>query len=730
MNYLGKKLRFKFLAGGLLATAVWLGPAGPAAAQNGEAADQVVPQTITIVKEVDVYEFEDMKVSVDQYQVVKGDSLVKLFKSRGLLTSGGRQEQAKLIRLVRSLNPDVKDLNNLSVGQVLRLPSPLAPDAEAKAPEEAAKPPAAPVTVTETVKEYERAQSGQQRTKVKVMVHRPGEAGEVVPATAETAATAPVTAAADKPGGETTPAPSPAATAETTPAPAPAAAETDQTPAASSAAAETTPTTAGSGTAAPQPLDFPSGNEGLLAVEPQSQVVYRTVKVRKGDSLERLLRREGMHRDLIYGQLLKVTLELNPEIKNQNLIYAGAEIRIPAAGNYLQTMAGVDPQEVRNAAAAIAERRRPEGGGAGAGVKRAGRSTPGARAAVLELPDEAAVNAKNTLGLIFTRLGERLIGSGVRSIPSGQEAFELDAAVFPIVELGGGRQLVLDPGSKLNRAAVASLRAQNYQVFQSRKAETLDRALDRLWNMCGYYRIYKKDRTYEGGTDIRLKISADWIVWTTQEAWNAGQPLVVNRAKDADTHSNPAWVRFLEDHGIKLVDIHRNTLLPAAPAPESAAELKVTELNSRNISFLAAELVKNLGVEPKIGVQLDLGREQAEAAVSSITAPVLWERGKDKIVLDFGEMPYDAAQTLQQNGYRLITVRAENEAAIDGVLEGFGLKMQNELVVSAPAGGPKMSLTIKGRLVTVDGKKTFITNLSLPPGLAAIMDPNITILKY
>lgn len=716
MNYLSKKFKLKVF-GGLLTAAICFGPATAASAQSETPADQTAQHTITLTKVVEVYEFEGLKVSVDEYRVAKGDSLVKLLKSRGLLTGGGRQEQAQLIRLVRSLNPEIKDLNSLEVGQALRLPAPLRPEAEDESPEKT-PPAAAPATVTETVKVYERpSHGGQSAAKVEVMVHRPTDGSETVgapqaPAATETPASIPPAASGQV-----------AETAKPVVAEAPA----DSSPAAGTAAttaSATTASTASGAAASAQPLDFPSGNAGPLAVEPQSQVVYRTVKVRRGDSLERLLRREGMHRDLIYGQLLKVTLELNPEIKNQDLIFAGAEIKIPAAGDYLKTMAGVDPQEVRSAAAAISERRRPVGGGAGSG------SGSGGRAAVLELPDEAATNAKNTLGLIFTRLGERLIAGGTRSIPAGQEVFELDTAVFPIVELGGGRQLVLDPGSRLNRAAVNSLRAQNYQVFRTGRGETLDRVLDRVWDMSGYYRVYKKDRTYEGGADIRLKIASDWIVWPTHEAWNAGQPLVINRVRNAETHTDPAWVRFLENHGIKLIDIYRNSLQPAVPAPESAAELKVVELNSRNTTFLAAELLKNLGVEPKVGVQLDLGRDQSEAAVSGITAPVLWERGKDKVVLDFGEMPYDASQTLRRNGYRLVTVRADNEAAIDGVLEGLGLKVQDGLVISAPAGGPKMSLTIKGRVVTIDGRKYFITNLALPSGLADLMEPGLTVLKY
>ncbi|MDR2947179.1 MAG: LysM peptidoglycan-binding domain-containing protein [Candidatus Adiutrix sp.] len=720
MNCPGKIIR-KVSFGILLAAALCYGPVAVAAAQSGEAAApaaaaaQAAPHTITLTKVVEVYEFEGLKVSVDQYQVARGDSLVKLLKSRGLLTSNSREEQARLIRLVRSLNPEVKDLSQLTIGQSLKLPAPLPPEPTGEAAE-APVAPATPATVTETVKVYERPQGSQQAAKVVVMRHVPGEgpapAADPAPPVPATPA-GPGTAAVTPGAAPAEPAPAPPIPAVPMPAP------TETATAMTTPAAGTAP--------AVQPLDFPSGNAGPLAVEPSSQVVYRTVRVRRGDTLERLLRREGLHRDLIYSQLLKVTLELNPEIKNQDLIYAGAELRIPAAGDYLKAMAGVDPQEVRSAAAAISERRRPVGGGAGAGAR--ARSGESPRAAVLELPDEAAVNAKNTLGLIFTRLGERLIAGGVRSIPSGAEIFELDTAVFPVVELGGGRQVVLDPGSRLNRAAVNSLRAQNYQVFRSSRTESLDRVLDRLWDMCGYYRVYKRDRTYEGGADIRLKIASDWIVWTTQEAWQAGQPLVINRARSAEAHTNPAWARFLEDHGLKVVDIYRNTLTQAAAAP-AAAELKPVNLDSRNSAILASELLKSFGVEAKVGVQLDLGRDQNAAAASGLTAPLLWERGTEKVVLDFGEMPRDAAQTLRRNGYRLVTVKADNEAAIDGVLEGLGLKAKPELLLTAPSGGPTMSLTVKGRLVTFENRSYFITSLTLPAGLAALLDPAMTILKY
>ena len=659
-------------------------PAGP------EAEKDAADHTITLTKVVEVYEFEDLKVAVDQYQVNRGDSLVRILKQRGLLITA--QDEAKYIRLVKTLNPDLKDVNNLTVGQLLNLPGPpktgedpagTAETTPAAAPEtapaEAAAPTSAtpgPVTVTETVKTYERPQSTQKPARVEVRRHLPGDSQS-----------------AGSPEG---------------PAP-----------------AETT-------TAQPTPggLDFPSGNAGPLAVAPESQVVYRTVKVRRGDSLERLLRREGLHKDLIYSHLLKVTMELNPQIKDPNLILAGAELRIPAAGDYLTAMAGVDPGQVRAAAQAIAERRRPIGGGVGGGSGRAGGSE--SRAAVLELPDERMLTARNTLGLLFSRLGERVDSRGQVVIPDPQGAVELDTAAFPLIMLSNGKRVVLDMGSRLPRAAVRSLKGLTppHEVFRTGKNENLDQALGRLWPLCGYFRVYGRDRTYEGGGDIRLKIAADWMVWPTEEAWNSGQPLVVNRVRSAERRTDPAWAVFLEDHGIKVLDVYRSTLLAAPEKSAETAELAVTVLNTQNPTFFAAELIKALGVEPRVGVQLDLAHTPGQAPPGNITAPVLWETGEARVVLDFGELPPDVVLTLRQNGYRLVSTRPNNEAIVEAVLAGFGLKAQNSLVLNAPAGGPKMSLSINGRVVSTGGQKYLITAVALPSGLAQLMEPGLKVLKY
>ena len=657
--------RFGFVGLVLVLRLLWGGPLKAQEETGPEAGGPA--STITLTKVVPVYEFGDLRV--DQYRVVSGDTLAKILKARGL--GGAGADRDRLMRLVRELNPELRDLNRLAVGQTLKLPG------AGPAAGPAASVPL-PSPGTETVKVYERTQANQRAARVVVRRHR---IDALTPAESEAAGAA----AAGASGPE-----APAASA-----PPPASAEAG-------------------------PLDFPSGNAGPLARDSASRVVYRAVKVRPGDTLERLLRREGMPRKAIYNQLLKITMNLNPEIKNPDFILAGAELRIPAAGDYL-TAAGLDPLEVREAALAINQRRRPPP------VRLAASAAENAR----RLPEEEAEAAKNTLGLVFTRLGDRVENQGGLRLAGEGGILELDTRNYPVVYTRSGARLVLDLGSTLPRSALAALRAQKFQVFRTRRGEPLDRALDRLWPLCGYYRVYTKERTYEGGGDIRLSISADWMVWPTEETWNSGQPLALNKVAPGGRGTDPAWGRFLHEHGLMVLDLDRSFIRPvreaaaAGPGPVSP----VTTLDSANPRFLAAELVRLLGAEPRLAAPVEIKNGQARQI---IVAPLYWEAGGRLVVLDFGELSADEASGLSRNGFRVMTATLNPEAVIEAVLAGFGLDARENLVLTAPAGGPRMSLTIHGRLVTLPAarRKCLLTYAALPQGLVRLLDPELKIIRY
>lgn len=193
----------------------------------------------------------------------------------------------------------------------------------------------------------------------------------------------------------------------------------------------------------PDLADYPSGNEGPLGSE--GAVVYRTVKIRPGDTLERLLRREGMDAPLIYNHLLKIVLNLNPQIKDPDLILAGAEVRLPAAGNYLAPLAGVGVADIKARAADQAA------------LRLARRSSP------LRLPTAAAESPKKALARVLADLGAEVEAGGE----------------FPVAAFPGGRRVVIDWENRLPGKARLAL-PPGTAVFTPRRGESLEAALPRL----------------------------------------------------------------------------------------------------------------------------------------------------------------------------------------------------------------------------------------------------------
>jgi hypothetical protein len=254
-----------------------------------------------------------------------------------------------------------------------------------------------------------------------------------------------------------------------------------------------------------------------------------------------------------------------------------------------------------------------------------------------------------------------------------------------------------------------------------------------LWPLCGYYRVYPKDRAYEGGGDIRLKISADWIVWPSEEAWNSGRPLVLNMMARGGRGTDPAWVSFLGDHGLTIMDLDRNLIRPAreTAAGQEISPPSMITLDSANPRFLASELLRLFGAEPRQATPVEIEIESGHDP-QIVTAPLYWEAEDYRAVISFGELSPDEDAALRRNGLRVATASLNSEAVIEAVLTALGLKSRENLVLTAPVGGPRMTLTIKGRMVTLPAtnRNFLLTHGTVPEGLARLLDPELKIIRY
>jgi hypothetical protein len=726
------------LAGALLGLALLapapLAPLAAQAAPEPRASDA----TITLTKNVEVYSYEDLTFTIDSYEVSRGDNLEGVLKSQGLWPEyWTREREGQLMRLVSQLNPAIANLDLISPGQTLYLPR-------------AQGPPPPPVEPDPSVVvAYALTSTGQ--SPATVVVRRPG---------ADTAA-----------GGAGRPEePLPEGTFRLVLG--------DAGAPVAQAVAEASGTAAAAEAYEPDPVPEPEparpprasrqrrareraapGNEGELSTASDG-TVYRTVKVRSGDTLERLLRREGLDPDLIYRHLIRLTVDINPGLRNPNMIMTGAELRIPAIGPYLAAYGGgpelvqvadAGPSVATDAPPAAAPRRgrrgaRREQPAAAVPTAASAQAAPGrfrmntARLPAAPLPTADSQNAKQVLSLIFTRLGEKVSAKGRLFLPLDEPPhFDVDTSAMPVVDLNTGRHIILDLNRTLSESFVARFRAKypDYMVFQPARGERMEKALERLWPMCGYYRVYDKGQAFEGGRDVKIRISSDWLVWPTSTDWNRGQPVVINLAPAPDNGTPLSWVRFLALHNISVIDLYRGEILAGGSrAATPVNNFTVVDADSDNPSAFAEAFVKALGFTPRIGVAVDLegGRVTTGGATIGSGPPpaVFWEDGDRKTILEYGDLTTDELEVLRKNGFSIISSARDSQTVLKSILAALDIKLGGPLVLNGDSpGGPSIKLTLAGQTFAFGDRVYLFTSTDLPDSMTGL-DPNqnVVVLKY
>jgi hypothetical protein len=748
------------LALAVLSCALSAQASGLSAQDASTAAPGPSDATITLTKNVEVFAYEDLTFTVESYTVSPGDNLEGILKSRGLWPARWtREREAQLMRLVAELNPAVANLDLISPGQFLYLPN-------AQAPPE----PEPELGEVETVVAYElSSQPGQ--APARVVVRRAGAAGVAAPTAEEPLPEGTFRLDVSPAEGEGPPGlEDPAAAARAS------AAEARVQASASASAAQAR---ADASVAAQPEGGAPDGararrggrgsrerrarapsNEGELSTAPDG-TVYRTVRVRQGDTVERLLRREGLDPDLIYRHLIKLTAEINPGLRNPNMIIAGATLRIPAQGAYLAAYTGGDYTEPvllaqadsGTASDATVAPDAPGAGGRRAPRRRAPATPPAAPSAApgkyrintrrlppAPLPTADSQNARQVLSLIFSRLGEDVSQKGRVFLPLDEPPhFDVDASAMPVVNLKTGRHIILDLGRSLSQEFIDRFRRKypEYMVFQPGRGEGMDKALDRLWPMCGYYRVYGKDRAFEGGRDVKIRIAADWLVWPTATDWNRGQPVVVNLAPAPDDGTPLPWVRFLADHNISVVDLYKGEILAGGgKAATPVNNFLVVDAGSDNPSAFAEALVKALGFSPRIGVRVDLAAGRIITGGETIgdgpPPAVFWEAGDRKTILEYGDLSTDDLNVLRANGFTVISSAKDSQSVLKSILAALDIKLGGPLVLNGDStGGPSIKLTIEGQTFPFGDRTYLFTSVALPSNMNGL-DPNqtVVVLKY
>jgi hypothetical protein len=317
--------------------------------------------------------------------------------------------------------------------------------------------------------------------------------------------------------------------------------------------------------------------------------------------------------------------------------------------------------------------------------------------------------------------------------------FDYDTRALPIVDLQNGRHIVLDLQRTLSEDFIKRFRQRysDYMVFQPQRGEPMDKALGRLWPLCGYYRVYDKGKTFEGGRDVKLAISADWLIWPSSADWSKGQPKVINLAPSQDNGTPLPWIQFLKDHNIEVIDLYGGQLLAGSSKGATPVNnFTVIDVESDNPSAFAAALIKSFGFSPRVGVDVNLAEGKIHTGtdvISGSNAPsIFWEAGAVKTILEYGDLTTEALKALRSNGFEVISSAKDSQSVLKSILASLKIKLGGPLIINGDSsGGPSIKLVIAGQTFLFNDRTYLFTTVNLPDNMTSL-DPNqnVVVLKY
>ncbi|MFC1823060.1 LysM peptidoglycan-binding domain-containing protein [Thermodesulfobacteriota bacterium] len=418
--------------------------------------------------------------------------------------------------------------------------------------------------------------------------------------------------------------------------------------------------------------------------------------VKPGDSLIRVVMgRYNIPAKDLYNEYLELVKQLNPSIRDINTIHAGQKIRLPV----------YTPQVVRMPVEAPPP----------APVKKAAPVTKKSRAPI-----------NRQLKEIFTQLEAEWVQTGQHYIPlkSGGHA-NLKAESFPIINLWNGYRIIVDLYNDLPLKMKKLIESSwaNYRIVHLDPKDDLKSALNKIFPLCGYQKIYQLGEPLELGGDIALRITADWILRLSGSDASQGTKTLMITLTEAPIPETPQVIKdFLARLGIKAIDYSSQN----HPVEETPAGLEMFDPGN-SLHALLEVLLNTTGQRFSAGVEIPVYQSRKKDFNLIIKADFLMNIGGRDAIIDLTGLGPDILSMLQEHQFLVLSLAGENDpaAAVSKTLSFLGVRFDSQRhSFSATRRGESRNIlvTIPGIIFRDQkGSSVFATHTKLPEELARFL---------
>jgi LysM repeat protein len=428
--------------------------------------------------------------------------------------------------------------------------------------------------------------------------------------------------------------------------------------------------------------------ETTLPLEALKDLDLENYTIRAGDALIRVVReRYHVTEQEISGQYLEALKRVNPAIEDLNRIYPGQIVKLPVFSSYLVRA----PIEHKKPPAPPAEKK----------------------------PTVQVADLRRQLTEIFSLMGEEWLSTGEHFIPlkSGGQ-INLKADSFPVLNLSNGNRVIVDlyDGLPERMAQVITSNWDNYRVVHLEKEDDLKKALDKIFPVCGYYRVYKQGEPLDLVGDIRIRMTADWIIQPLPPPDKGFGPMTLITLTDRGTaRMSPEIRSFLEGIDLKVIEY------PPSERSKPVAPANAETLNPGNDIPGLVEMVLNLrGQAFSRDVEVPVYQSQKTQFSMLIKADFfMYIEGKETII-DCSGLGEETLSLLRDQGIPVLSLHDEKDPslAVSRVLEFIGVRFDSNphpFMAASRGETRNIEMTIPGIVFQDDhGQNIFASRLKLP----------------
>ncbi len=381
--------------------------------------------------------------------------------------------------------------------------------------------------------------------------------------------------------------------------------------------------------------------QAIILPEPQVSTVRDTFgvevvfyKVKRGDSLERILMSQLNVRRSNMSQMIDNVMEMNPRLRNPDHIVVNQVLRLPRPGGLEAPpegsyLTGVPPE----AEEADADPERP-----------------------IIVP-ESLLRDLLIAGDVIRRLDGAMATDGRYFLPLAQYGqVTIDCASIPMVEFDDGSIVFVELKSRLPQRVkkIVAETWPNYRFVTVHEKDTVVTILQKIINASGSYRMQQGGR-YSAGEKPSVTVSPEWSIHQGETA--RGDAGTFRRGLMFYRKAEQALPSFLKAalarRGINLTEVVLDSgviddkdegLAPEA-APNLTGSFKVD---------LIVNLLNRLGEKAVKDEELNLFDRRKRGFNLTMRADIVLKRDREPVIFSFVRIPREFQEMLGQEGYTIV----------------------------------------------------------------------------